>query len=32
VVNRLAAQIQDAWYARDEFGQLVYFDPTILTC
>jgi hypothetical protein len=29
VANRLAASIQDAWYVRNEMGDLVYFDPNI---
>lgn len=29
VVNRLANGIQNSWYARNELGQLIYFDPQI---
>jgi hypothetical protein len=29
VVNRLAAQIHDSWYVRNEMGQIVYFDPNL---
>lgn len=29
VMNRMVAGIHDSWYARNEMGEFVYFDPTL---